>query len=96
MPAAVSLSRRTRHAGVAVILATGAIFAALKARLAWFAALSWSASEQLRTASGIAVTIDRYAFWLAVMVGIAGFFHIDRRALVTLDSIARKHFRCCF
>src|SRR6478752_6702716 len=40
--AAVSLARRTRRVGLAVVLAVVAVLAAMKARVAWYAAMEWA------------------------------------------------------
>ena len=95
--AVVSLSRRTRSAGTGVIVAIGAIFVAMKSRVAWFAAMPWIMSDDLRAASGIALSIDRYAFWFALIAGIAGWVYIDRRGVPSaLDPAYQKQLRRCF
>jgi hypothetical protein len=95
--AVVSLSRRTRSAGTGVIVAIGAVFVAMKTRVAWFAAMPWTMSGDLRAASGIALAIDRYAFWFALIAGIAGWIYIDRRRVpLALDPAYRKQLHRCF
>lgn len=96
--AAVSLSRRTRSAGTGVIVAIGAVFVAMKTRVAWFAAMPWTVSDDLRAASGIALSIDRYAFLFALIAGIAGSVYIDRHRRVpqALDPAYRRQLRRCF
>jgi hypothetical protein len=95
--AMVSLSRRTRSAGTGVIVAIGAVFVAMKARIAWFAAMPLAMSDDLRAASGIALSIDRYAFWFALIAGIAGWVYIDRRRVPSaLAPAYQKQLRRCF
>jgi HAAS domain-containing protein len=95
--AVVSLSRQTRSAGTGVIVAIGAVFVAMKARVAWLAAMPWTMSDDLRAASGIALSIDRYAFWFALIAGIAGWIYIDRRRVpVAVDPACRKQLHRCF
>ena len=76
--AAVSLARRTRRVGVAVVLAVLAVLAAMKARVAWYSALQWSMSEDARPLAAIVLAIDRFAFWLAAIIGIAALLYIAR------------------
>jgi hypothetical protein len=95
--AVVSLSRRTRSVSTGVIVAIGAVFVAMKTRVAWFAATPWTMSDDLRAASGIALSIDRCAFWFALVAGIAGWVHIDRRRVPSiLDPAYQKQLRRCF
>jgi HAAS len=95
--AVVSLSRQTRSVGTGVIVAIGAVFVAMKARVAWLAAMPWTMSDDLKAASGIALAIDRYAFWFALIAGIAGWIYIDRRAVpLALDPAYRKQLHRCF
>jgi hypothetical protein len=95
--AAVSLARRTRSIGTGVVAAIMAVFVAMKARVAWLAAMPWAVSDDLRAASGIALSIDRYAFWLALIAGIAGWLYIDSRSTpARLDPAYRRQIRRCF
>jgi hypothetical protein len=95
--AAVSLSRRTRSTGAGVVVAIGAVFVAMKTRAAWFAAIPSTMSDDLRAASGIALSIDRYAFLFSLIVGIAGWVYIDsRRVPAALDPASRRQLRRCF
>ena len=69
----------------------------MKARVAWFAAMPWTMSDDLGAASGIALSIDRYAFWFALIAGIAGWIYFDlRRVPAAIDPACRKQFHRCF
>ena len=70
--AVVSLARRTRRLGIAVVLAIVAVLVAMKARVAWYSALQWSMSEDARPLAAIVLAVDRFAFWLAAVIGIGG------------------------
>jgi hypothetical protein len=70
--AIVSLAKHTRRVGAAAILVIAAVFASMKARVAWYAATQWAASDDMRPVSAIVGSIDRYAFWLSVLLAIAG------------------------
>jgi len=92
--AAISLARRTRRLGIAVILAILAVLVAMKARLAWYAAVQWSLSEEVRSIARVVVTVDRYAFWSAVALGLAALFSIARyRAHSVIPDVVRRHLR---
>ena len=69
--AAVVLAKRAREVGVAVVAIVVFAYFAMQARLAWYALTQWGLSEQARAISVVVASIDRYAFWLAVLVGIA-------------------------
>jgi hypothetical protein len=95
--AVVSLARRARSIGTGVIVAIAAVFVVMKARVAWLAAMPWAVCDDLREASHIALSIDRYAFWFAMIAGIAGWLYIDRSSTPALpDPGYRKQIRRCF
>ena len=79
--AVVSLARRTRRLGIAVVLAIVAVLVAMKARVAWYAALQWSMSEEARPLAAIVLAIDRFAFWLAAVVGIGALLYAGRHRI---------------
>lgn len=92
--AVISLTRRTKRVGVAVVLAIVAVLAAMKARVAWYAVVQWTLSEGARTLGAIVLTIDRYAFWTAVLFGIGALLYIARRrAPATLHAGYRRQLR---
>jgi hypothetical protein len=68
----VSLAKRTRGVGNAVILVIASVFITMKARVAWFAVMQCAIGDDIRAVSGIVGSIDRYAFWLSVISGIGG------------------------
>jgi hypothetical protein len=68
--AAASLTKQARRVGVAAVLVIAAVFIVMKARLTWYAVMQWPA--QMGALGEIVGSIDRYAFWLSVFVGIAG------------------------
>ena len=55
------------------------VFSVMKARVAWYAALQWSMSEDARPLAAIVLTIDRFAFWLSAIVGIGALLYAGRR-----------------
>ena len=78
--AVVSLATRARRIGTGAIVVIGAVFIAMKARLAWYSVMEWPGG-QLGGFGEIVVSIDRYAFWLSVFVGIAGWTYIGSRPI---------------
>src|SRR5262249_57371889 len=75
--AVISLMKRTRRAGIAVIVVAAGAFMTMKARIAWYAAMEhWTISEDVRTVSAVVGSIDRYAFWLSLIIGIVGWVYI--------------------
>jgi hypothetical protein len=78
--AVVSLAKRARRVGFAAILVIVAVFIAMKTRLTWYAVME-CATDQGGPLGEIVVSIDRYAFWLSALVGIAGWMYIDSRGI---------------
>jgi hypothetical protein len=79
--AVVSLAKRSRRAGLAALLVIASVFVAMKARIAWYAAAQWAIGDDMRAFSGLVISIDRYAFWLAVMIGLGGWIYIRSREI---------------
>jgi hypothetical protein len=81
--AIVALARQSRRVGAIVILAIAGIFTTMKARVAWYAHMQWNATEDVGTIGSTVHTVDRYAFWLSVVLGVAAFAHVSARAVPT-------------
>ncbi|HXL29472.1 MAG TPA: hypothetical protein VN968_09330 [Bradyrhizobium sp.] len=99
--AVVSLARHSRRAGAAAVLVIATVFIAMKARIAWIAAAQLAIGEDMRAVSGLVVLIDRYAFWLSVIIGLGGWAYIvSRRIPAGFYPAYRKQLRrffvlCC-
>jgi hypothetical protein len=92
--AVVSLAALARRVGHAAVLLIGAVFIAMKARVAWYGVMQWPHVEEMKALSEIVLSIDRYAFWLAVLAGAAGWAYIDsRRAPGTFTREYRAQLR---
>jgi hypothetical protein len=88
-----SLARQARGVGVVTICGIAAVFVAMKARLTWYVATEYASGQGGRLA-GIVVSIDRYAFWLAIVVAIGGWVYIGtRRVPPALTSEYRRQIR---
>ena len=95
--AVVSLAKQTRRVGAAIILVIAGVFIAMKARVAWYAVMQCAISDDIRVASGIVGLIDRYSFWLSVIIGIGGWAYISgRRIPAAFYTAYRKQLRCFF
>lgn len=77
--AVVSLAALARRVGHAAVLLIGAVFIAMKARVAWYGVMQFPLVEDMKALSEIVLSIDRYAFWLAVLAGAAGWAYIGSR-----------------
>jgi hypothetical protein len=88
--AVVSLARRSRRAGVAAVLVIAGVFIAMKARIAWYAAAQWTIGEEMRAVSALVVQIDRYAFWLSLVVGLGGWIYIRSRQIPAVFNPAYR------
>lgn len=78
--AVASLAKHARRVAIAAIVVIAAVFIAMKARLTWYAVME-CATDQMGAVGEIVVSIDRYAFWLSVFVGIAGWIYIESRRI---------------
>jgi hypothetical protein len=79
--AMVSLARRTKGVGIALILVIAGVFITMKARIAWYAVMQCAVSDDVRAVLGIVSSIDRYAFWVSVIIGIGGWAYVCGRGI---------------
>ena len=78
--AVVSLAKQARRIGIGAMVVIGAVFIAMKARLAWYSLMECPLG-QMGGLGEIVVSIDRYAFWLSLFVGLAGWTYIGSRPI---------------
>ena len=99
--AVISLARHSRRAGFAAVLVIAGVFIAMKARISWYAATQWFISDNWRAVSGLVVQIDRYAFWMSLIVGLSSCVYIViRRTPAAFHPAYRRQLRrffvlCC-
>jgi hypothetical protein len=79
--AVVSLANYSKRAGVAAVLVIASVFMAMKARIAWYAAMQWAISDDMKAVSGLVLQIDRYSFWLSLILGLGGWVYIRSRRI---------------
>jgi hypothetical protein len=98
--AMVSLARHSRRVGIAAILVIAGVFVAMKTRLIWYGAAPWAASDDIRAITRSVVSIDRYAFWLSIIVALVGWVYIGSRRIPSsfhpayLDQLRRFFVLC--
>lgn len=76
--AVLSLAKQARRVGVAAVLMIAAVFVAMKARLTWYGVMESPTADPMRALGEIVVSIDRWAFWLAFLAGIACWRYVER------------------
>jgi hypothetical protein len=93
--AVVSLATHTRRAGVAAVLVIAGDLIAMKARVAWYAAAQWGISDDMKALRGLVILIDRYAFWMSVIIGLGALAYIFSREIPAAFYPAyRRQLRC--
>ena len=95
--AVVSLARHSRRAGLAALLLIVSVFVAMKARVAWYAAMQLAISDDLRAAGSLVIAVDRYAFLSSVVIGLGGWIYIRSRQIpAAFDPAYRRQLRRFF
>jgi len=77
--AVVSVAALARRVGLVSVLLIAAVFIAMKARVAWYGVVAFPLTEEMQALGEIVLSIDRWAFWLAVVAGSAGWMYIHSR-----------------
>jgi hypothetical protein len=77
--AALSLLRQTRRSGAIIVLASGALYIAMKGRVAWYGLMQWVLSDTLQPVAKVVLAIDRAAYILAFLFGAIGWAYISSR-----------------
>lgn len=76
--AVLSLAKQARRVGVAAVLMVAAVFVAMKARLTWYGVMGSPTVDPMRALGEIVISIDRGAFWLSFLAGIACWRYVER------------------
>jgi hypothetical protein len=87
--AALSLLRQARRSGAIIVLASGALYIAMKGRVAWYGLMQWALSDALQPVGKVVLAIDRAAYILAFLLGAVGWAYISSRGVS-----ARFHAAC--
>ena len=91
-----SLLKQVRHAGASVTLIAVGVLIAMKSRLAWYGAASPIDGDDpvLDDLRAIILSVDRYAFWCALLIAVYGWTHIGFvRASRETSLVLRKRLR---
>jgi hypothetical protein len=89
-----SMMRQVKRAGFGVILVVASVFLTMMARIAWYSLLHWAFREDLKKAAEVAFTVNKIAFWSALIVATAGWIYIGWRRIPHNGIAAfRKHLR---
>lgn len=92
--AAVSLEKQTRRTGVAIVLIVAGVYVTMKARVAWYALMECAITNDIAAVVRLVGSIDRYSFWLSVVVGVGCWAYSGRsRFQVSLSQKHRALFR---
>jgi len=87
--AALSLLRQARRNGAIIVLASGALYIAMKGRVAWYGLMQWALSDAMQPVGKVVLAIDRTAYILAFLLGAVGWAYISSRRVSP-----RFHARC--
>jgi hypothetical protein len=77
--AALSLLRQARRSGAIIVLASGALYIAMKGRVAWYGLMQWALSDTLQPVGKVVLAIDRTAYILAFLIGAVAWAYISSR-----------------
>ena len=77
--AALSLLRQARRSGAIIVLASGALYIAMKGRMAWYGLMQWALSDAMQPVGKVVLAIDRTAYILAFLLGAVGWAYISSR-----------------
>jgi hypothetical protein len=92
--AALSLLRQARRSGAMIVLAAGALYVAMKGRVAWYGLMQWVLSDTLQPVGKVVLAIDRAAYILALLLGVVGWAYISsRRVSPRFDTACRSQLR---
>src|SRR5262249_28413636 len=92
--AALSLLRQARRSGAIIVLASGALYLAMKVRIAWYGLMQWGLSDALQPVAKVVLAIDRAAYILAFLLGAVGWAYISsRRVSPRFDTPCRSQLK---
>src|SRR4029077_5949390 len=77
--AALSLLRQARRSGAIIVLASGALYIAMKGRVAWDGLMHWALSDDIQPGGKVVLAVDRTAYILAFLLGAVGWAYISSR-----------------
>jgi hypothetical protein len=95
--AALSLLRQARRSGAIIVLASGALYIAMRGRVAWYGLMQWALSDAMQPVGKVVLAIDRTAYILAFMLGAVGWAYISSRRVSPRSTrfVARSSSAAC-
>jgi hypothetical protein len=75
----LSIFSQIRRVAVIVVLALAGIFLSMKGRGAWYSLMQWGFNDQTQLMGAIGLSVTRYAFMLALAIGLVGCAYIGSR-----------------
>ena len=73
--------KRARRSGAIIVLASGALYIAMKGRVAWYGLMQWALSDTLQPVGKVVLAVDRAAYILAFVLGAIGWAYISSRRI---------------
>ena len=94
--AAQSLFRQTRRVGIVAVVVAAGILVTMNARGAWYGWTQWGVSAELAALRRIGLSIDLYAYAIALAIGLVGWAYIGtRRRAASFDAPYRDQMKRC-
>jgi hypothetical protein len=79
--AVISLARRTKRLAVVIVLVLLGMLLLMRGLIAWYAAIQWAISDDVKPLAATIGIVTRYAFWTATSIGIAAWAYGSRHRL---------------
>jgi hypothetical protein len=94
--AAQSLFRQTRRVGILAVVVAAGILVTMNVRGAWYGWTQWGVSAELAALRRIGLSIDLYAYAVALAIGLVGWAYIGtRRRAARFDAPYRDQMKRC-
>ena len=69
--AVISLARRTKRLAVVIVLVLVGMLLLMRGLMAWYAAIQWAISDDMKPLAATIGIVIRYTFWTATLIGAA-------------------------
>jgi hypothetical protein len=79
--AVISLARRTKRTAVVIVLVLVGVLLLVRGLIAWYAAIQWAISDDMKPLAATIGVVTRYAFGTATLVGAAAWSYGSRHRL---------------
>ena len=89
--AKVCLVRQARGIAGTVVLIVFGIFIAMKVRVEWYAFTHWTVQMERKVIADVVLSVDRYAFWTAILLGVAVWLYMSRQRVSAGSRRSLRH-----